>query len=177
MFSGGFNAHAANIVTAIFIATGQDAAQNVCSSNCFTILESWGEKGEDLYVSCTMPSVEVGTVGGGTILPAQSACLDMLGLRGAHESSPGENARQLARIVCGTVLVGELSLLAALAAGHLVRSHLKMNRSFSDAKAIVPICDSGWKALITQILHRMNLDECLYQEMVSIYGVNRYCLI
>lgn len=143
MFLGGFNAHAANIVTAIFIATGQDAAQNVCSSNCFTILETWGEKGEDLYVSCTMPSVEVGTVGGGTILSAQSACLDMLGLRGAHESSPGQNAKQLARIVCGTVLVGELSLIAALAAGHLVRSHLKMNRSFSDAKTIAPVCDSG----------------------------------
>lgn len=90
-----------------------------------------------------MPSIEVGTVGGGTILPAQSAALDMLGLRGAHETTPGENAKQLARIVCGTVLAGELSLLAALAAGHLVKSHLKLNRSFSDSKTMIPVCDKS----------------------------------
>ena len=53
----------------------------------------------------------------------------MLGVQGAHHNKPGENATQLARIVCGTVLAGELSLLSALAAGHLVRSHLTHNRS------------------------------------------------
>ncbi|XP_076369785.1 3-hydroxy-3-methylglutaryl-coenzyme A reductase-like isoform X3 [Tachypleus tridentatus] len=73
---GGFNAQAANIVTAIFIATGQ-----------------------------------------------------LLGLRGSSSLESGENANTLARIVCGTVLAGELSLLSALAAGHLVRAHLKHNRS------------------------------------------------
>lgn len=52
----------------------------------------------------------------------------MLGVQGAHHNKPGENATQLARIVCGTVLAGELSLLSALAAGHLVRSHLTHNR-------------------------------------------------
>lgn len=62
------------------------------------------------------------------MLPAQSACLEMLGVKGPHPSLPGENASQLARIVCGTVLAGELSLMSALAAGHLVRSHLKHNR-------------------------------------------------
>ena len=79
---GGFNAHAANIVSAIFIATGQDPAQVVTSSNCMTLMEPWGSDMQDLYISCTMPSLEIGTVGGGTGLPAQSACLDMLGLRG-----------------------------------------------------------------------------------------------
>ncbi|KAF5280969.1 hypothetical protein FQR65_LT14907 [Abscondita terminalis] len=126
---GGFNAHASNIVTAIFIATGQDPAQNVASSNCITLMEPWGETGEDLYISCTMPSIEIGTVGGGTILPAQGACLDILGVKGAHPVSPGENANQLARTVCGAVLAGELSLMAALTAGHIVKSHLKYNRS------------------------------------------------
>ncbi|KAG5885956.1 hypothetical protein JTB14_018410 [Gonioctena quinquepunctata] len=128
---GGFNAHAANIVTAIFIATGQDAAQNVSSSNCLTIMEPWGDDGTDLYISCTMPSIEIGTVGGGTVLPAQSACLKMLGVNGPNEENPGANAKQLARIVCGAVLAGELSLMAALASGHLVKSHLKYNRSYS----------------------------------------------
>ena len=104
---GGFNAHAANIVTAIFIATGQvwknfvrfflmyvthffkklifylkDPAQNVGSSNCITLMEPWGDDGNDLYISCSMPSIEIGTVGGGTVLPPQSACLDMLGVKG-----------------------------------------------------------------------------------------------
>jgi hypothetical protein len=92
-------------------------------------MEPWGDNGEDLFISCTMPSIEVGTVGGGTILPAQSACLDMLGIRGAHPDVAGQNSRTLSRIVCASVLAGELSLLAALAAGHLVRSHLKHNRS------------------------------------------------
>ncbi|XP_033219073.1 3-hydroxy-3-methylglutaryl-coenzyme A reductase [Belonocnema kinseyi] len=126
---GGFNAHAANIVTAIFIATGQDPAQNVGSSNCMTLMEPWGPDGTDLYISCTMPSIEVGTVGGGTGLPAQGACLGMLGVRGAHSDDPGQNASKLARIVCATVLAGELSLMAALTAGHLVKSHLRHNRS------------------------------------------------
>ncbi|KAL6266892.1 hypothetical protein P5V15_003719 [Pogonomyrmex californicus] len=126
---GGFNAHAANIVTAIFIATGQDPAQNVSSSNCLTLMEAWGEDGKDLRVTCTMPSIEVGTVGGGTGLPAQGACLAMLGVKGAHPTEPGENAKRLARIVCATVLAAELSLMAALASGDLVRSHLRHNRS------------------------------------------------
>ena len=84
----------------------QDPAQNVASSNCITLMERSGPKGEDLYISCTMPSIEIGTVGGGTILPPQSACLAMLGVQGAHETNPGENASQLARIVCATVLAG-----------------------------------------------------------------------
>lgn len=125
---GGFNAHAANIVTAIFIATGQDPAQNVGSSNCMTLMEPSGPEGQDLYVSCTMPSIEIGTVGGGTGLPAQGACLAMLGVKGAHLEEPGENASKLARIICATVLAGELSLMAALASGQLVKSHLKHNR-------------------------------------------------
>ncbi|XP_028274513.1 3-hydroxy-3-methylglutaryl-coenzyme A reductase-like [Parambassis ranga] len=124
---GGFNAHAANIVTAIYIACGQDPAQTVGSSNCITQMEPAGPHGEDLYISCTMPSIELGTVGGGTSLPPQQACLQMLGVTSPNQ--PGENARQLARIVCATVLAGELSLMAALAAGHLVKSHMTHNRS------------------------------------------------
>lgn len=126
---GGFNAHAANIVTAIYIACGQDPAQTVGSSNCITLMECFGTNGEDLYISCTMPSLELGTVGGGTGLPAQHACLQMLGVHGSSDLCPGENSRTLARIVCGTVLAGELSLMSALAAGHLVKSHMTHNRS------------------------------------------------
>ncbi|XP_053509966.1 3-hydroxy-3-methylglutaryl-CoA reductase a isoform X1 [Ictalurus furcatus] len=126
---GGYNAHAANIVAAIYIACGQDPAQTVGSSNCITLMETSGPTGEDLYISCTMPSIELGTVGGGTNLAPQQACLQMLGVQGASETCPGENARQLAKVVCATVLAGEISLMAALAAGQLVKSHMTHNRS------------------------------------------------
>ncbi|KAH8417875.1 hypothetical protein KR222_007531 [Zaprionus bogoriensis] len=126
---GGNNAHAANMVTAVFLATGQDPAQNVTSSNCSTAMECWTENSEDLYMTCTMPSLEVGTVGGGTGLPGQGACLDMLGVRGAHASQPGDNAKKLAQIVCATVMAGELSLMAALVNSDLVKSHMRHNRS------------------------------------------------
>jgi hydroxymethylglutaryl-CoA reductase (NADPH) len=122
---GGYNAHASNIVTALYLATGQDPAQNVESSTCMTVME---REGDGLRVSVTMPSVEVGTVGGGTTLPAQAAALEMLGLRGAHATTPGANAEQLARIVAGSVLAGELSLMAALATGDLLKAHIILNR-------------------------------------------------
>nr|CAD7407654.1 unnamed protein product [Timema poppensis] len=138
---GGFNAHAANVVTAIFIATGQDPAQNVSSSNCMTLMEPWGETGEDLYISVTMPSIEIGTIGGGTVLPPQGACLEMLGVKGPNIECPGENANTLARIVCATVLAGELSLMSALTAGHLVKSHLRHNRSSTAVSGMTNLND------------------------------------
>ncbi|SCV74476.1 BQ2448_8115 [Microbotryum intermedium] len=158
---GGNNAHAANILTAIYLATGQDPAQNVESSNCMTLMEAIND-GEDLLVSCSMPSIEVGTVGGGTselrnavfsslsrlntdpgllhvlasVLLPQGAMLDLLGVRGPHPTNPGENAQRLARIICASVLAGEISLMAALAAGSLVKSHLALNRSVPGTPAI-----------------------------------------
>jgi len=127
MAAGGFNAHAANIVAAVFIATGQDPAQVVESANCITLF-SPADNGEDLHVSCTMPSVEVGTVGGGTHLSPQKACLELLGVAGASTAEPGANARQLAMVVASAVLAGELSLLSALSAGHLMKAHMQYNR-------------------------------------------------
>ncbi|GKY90582.1 hypothetical protein MPSEU_000031900 [Mayamaea pseudoterrestris] len=122
---GGFNAHASNIVTAIFLATGQDPAQNVESSNCITLMEETDEG--DLWISCTMPSLEVGTVGGGTGLEAQAACLQAMGCKGAGVV-PGDNAKKLASIVAAATMAGELSLLAALAANTLVQAHMQHNR-------------------------------------------------
>ncbi|GAA5802532.1 hypothetical protein HPULCUR_007999 [Helicostylum pulchrum] len=124
---GGFNAHASNILTAVYIAAGQDPAQNVESSNCITLMKCIN--GRDLHISCSMPSIEAGTVSEGTILPPQQAMLDMLGVRGPHLTYPGKNAQQLARIICATVMAGELSLCSALAAGHLVQAHIEHNRA------------------------------------------------
>ncbi|KAF9884319.1 3-hydroxy-3-methylglutaryl-coenzyme A (HMG-CoA) reductase isozyme [Aspergillus nanangensis] len=133
---GGFNAHASNIVTAIFLATGQDPAQNVESSSCITTMRNYNG---DLQIAVSMPSIEVGTIGGGTILEGQSAMLEMLGVRGSHPTNPGDNARQLARIVGAAVLAGELSLCSALAAGHLVRAHMAHNRSAAPTRSSTPV--------------------------------------
>lgn len=74
----------------------------------------------------------MGTLGGGTQLASQSACLNLLGVKGANIQSPGKNSRLLATIISGAVLAGELSLMSALAAGQLVKSHMKYNRSTKD---------------------------------------------
>jgi hydroxymethylglutaryl-CoA reductase (NADPH) len=116
---GGFNAHASNILTAMFLATGQDPAQNVESSMCMTLMEAINDD-QDLLISCSMPCIEVGTVGGGTILGPQFAMLEFLGVAGAHPTEPGANARRLARIICSAVMAGELSLMSALAANQLI---------------------------------------------------------
>ncbi|KAJ6081838.1 hypothetical protein N7499_006712 [Penicillium canescens] len=133
---GGFNAHASNIVSAIFLATGQDPAQNVESSSCITTMKN---NNGNLQIAVSMPSIEVGTIGGGTILEGQGAMLDLLGVRGAHPTTPGENARQLSRIIAASVLAGELSLCAALAAGHLVKAHMAHNRSAAPTRSSTPV--------------------------------------
>ncbi|KAI2638606.1 3-hydroxy-3-methylglutaryl-coenzyme A reductase [Xylaria nigripes] len=137
---GGFNAHAANIVAAVFLATGQDPAQVVESANCITTMRNLNGS---LQIAVSMPSIEVGTLGGGTILEPQSAMLDLLGVRGSHPTSPGENARRLARIIGGAVLAGELSLCSALAAGHLVQAHMAHNRSQPPTRSATPAPPAG----------------------------------
>lgn len=130
---GGFNAHAANLVTAVYLACGQDPAQNVESSNCMTLMNRLPNG--DLQISVSMPSIEVGTIGGGTILEPQGAMLELLGVRGPHPTNPGDNSRRLACIVASAVLAAELSLCSALAAGHLVQSHMQHNRKGAAAPA------------------------------------------
>jgi hydroxymethylglutaryl-CoA reductase (NADPH) len=90
-----------------------------------------------------MPCIEVGTIGGGTVLEPQAAMLDLLGVRGAHATNPGDNARQLARIIAAGVLAGELSLCSALAAGHLVQAHMSHNRSAAPTRAQSPAPGQG----------------------------------
>ena len=72
------------------------------------------------------------------MLEPQGAMLDLLGVRGSHPTNPGDNARKLARIVAAGVLAGELSLCSALAAGHLVQSHMAHNRSAPATRANTP---------------------------------------
>ena len=117
----GLHGHYANGMAALYIACGQDAACVAESAVGVTRFESAGEG--CLYASVTLPNLIMGTVGGGTGLPSQSACLDILKLSG-----PG-NAAALAEVCAALVLAGELSISAALAAGHFTRAHQTLARA------------------------------------------------
>jgi hydroxymethylglutaryl-CoA reductase (NADPH) len=121
----GFNAHVANVVAAMFLATGQDEAQVVEGANAITTAEVTADG--DLYVSVSIASLEVGTVGGGTKLPTQAEGLDVLGVRGGGDPA-GDNADGLAEAIATGALAGELSLLAALGSRHLSSAHADLGR-------------------------------------------------
>jgi hydroxymethylglutaryl-CoA reductase (NADPH) len=120
----GFNAHAANTVAAMFLATGQDAAQVVEGANAITTMDV---REEGLYASVSLASLELGTVGGGTGLPTQAEALDVLGLGGGGDP-PGSNADALAEVVAVGALAGELSLIAAFCSRHLATAHEQLGR-------------------------------------------------
>jgi hydroxymethylglutaryl-CoA reductase (NADPH) len=75
-----------------------------------------------------MPSIEVGTMGGGTSLPVQSACLKAIGCKGGG-AKPRQNVQQLAHVVVISTMAGELSLLAALTTNTLVAAHMQHNQT------------------------------------------------
>jgi len=120
----GFNAHAANVAAAMFLATGQDEAHPVEASNAITTAEV---AGGDLYASISFASLPVGTVGGGTRLPTQAEALEVLGVRGGGDPA-GSNADALAEAVAVGGLAGELSLLAALGSRRLASAHAELGR-------------------------------------------------
>ncbi|PIU36403.1 3-hydroxy-3-methylglutaryl-CoA reductase [Candidatus Roizmanbacteria bacterium CG06_land_8_20_14_3_00_34_14] len=113
----GFNAHFANIVSAFYGATGQDLAHIVEGSIGMTITKVL-ENG-DLSVSVYLPSVMLGTVGGGTKLKIKQEALSIIGAK---------NSVELAEVLGGAVLAGEISLLSSLAEGTLSCAHSKLGR-------------------------------------------------
>ena len=116
--------HSANAITAMFIATGQDVA-NVAESSAAIAYTELTES-QDLYISITIPSLIVATFGGGTSLPTQRECLQIMGCYGRGK------VRKLAEIVAGTVLAGELSLASAISSSEWVSSHERMGRNRGD---------------------------------------------
>jgi len=119
--SMGFNAQYANMIGAMFLATGQDEAHIVEGSIGITTASE--EENGDLYFSVTLPDVPVATVGGGTSIDTARECLEIMDCYG------NEKVHKFAEIVAGTVLAGELSLMGALAAGHLARAHKELGRA------------------------------------------------
>jgi hydroxymethylglutaryl-CoA reductase (NADPH) len=117
----GAQGHYANGLAALFIACGQDAACVAESAVGITRFELTAQS--DLYAAVTLPNLMVGTVGGGTGLPSQRACLDIMGLFG-----PGK-ARSLAEVCAGLCLAGELSIAGAICSGDFARAHQMLARS------------------------------------------------
>jgi hydroxymethylglutaryl-CoA reductase (NADPH) len=115
----GAQAQYANALAAIYIATGQDAACVAESAVGITRMEPHPD---GLFCSVTMPNILVGSVGGGTGLPSQSACLELMRLRGTGHGA------ELAEIVAAVCLCGEISIVAAMAAGHFAGAHQKLAR-------------------------------------------------
>lgn len=125
MLSGtiGANAQAANILTALFLSTGQDVAHIAEASSVITSLETL-ENG-NIYISVSLPDLPVGTVGGGAMLETQKEALSVLNINGGNS---GKNAEKLAEIIAGAVLAGELSLLSSLAENSLACAHKTLGR-------------------------------------------------
>jgi len=119
--------HCANAIAAIFIATGQDVANVAEASAAVVHAELTPER--SLYLSVTIPSLIVATFGGGTALPTQRECLEVMGCYGRGK------VRKLAEIIAGTVLAGELSLACAISASEWVSSHERMGRNRDDKSA------------------------------------------
>jgi hydroxymethylglutaryl-CoA reductase (NADPH) len=113
--------HSANAIAAIFIATGQDVA-NIAESHTALVYTEMVDT-DDLYCSITLPSLIVATTGGGTGLPTQKECLQILDCYGTGK------VKKLAEIVAATVLCGELSLGAAVVGGYWVDAHEKLGRN------------------------------------------------
>jgi len=115
------NAHYANGLAALFIACGQDVANLANSAVGITQFEV-GEEGE-LFATVTLPSLTVATVGGGTHLGTARECLSLMDCVGTGK------APKLAEIAAAFLLGGEISLMAAIAAGELVGAHESYGRN------------------------------------------------
>jgi hydroxymethylglutaryl-CoA reductase (NADPH) len=114
-------AHSPNGITAMFIATGQDVA-NVAESSAGILYTEINSDG-DLYMSLTIPSLIVATFGGGTGLPTQRECLELMDCVGKNR------VKKLAEIIAGVALAGEISLGSAISSLDWVSSHEKYGRN------------------------------------------------
>ncbi len=112
----GNNLHLANGLTALYLATGQDAA--CVAENAVAFSQASPDGGDGLLIRMTLPSLTVGTVGGGTQLPAQRRNLELLGCgSGSHDS------RKLAEIFAACAAALELASLVAVVSGKIAEGH------------------------------------------------------
>jgi hydroxymethylglutaryl-CoA reductase (NADPH) len=122
MHAGGLGAsfHAANGVAALMLATGQDAAY-LTALTATAVMEA--RPNGDLHISIDIPTLGVGTIGGGTGLPPFRACLELMDCHGVGK------ANRLAEIMAAVCIAGELSTVAAIVSGEFVAAHERLGRN------------------------------------------------
>lgn len=116
----GYNINIANVVAAMFTATGQDIA---CVHESSLGILHVDTNDDHLYASLLMPGLVIGTIGGGTQLPAQRDYLDSMDCAGP------EKVNRLAEIICGFALALDLSTMAAIENGSFAAAHDRLGRN------------------------------------------------
>lgn len=116
----GYSINVANAVAAIFAATGQDLASVHESAGALLFLE---KNDDGLYLSVNLPNLVIGTVGGGTHLPAQSEALDLMGCKGTGK------VERFAQLIAGFALGLEISTYSAIVSGEFAKAHEKLGRN------------------------------------------------
>ncbi len=111
----------ANGLAGVMLACGQDLAYLTECATGHLDLDLTAEG--DLYASVHLPSLLVGTVGGGSQQGTARECLQLLGCLGDG------GARPFAELLGATVLAGDLSLLAAFCSHEFVDAHERLGRN------------------------------------------------
>jgi hydroxymethylglutaryl-CoA reductase (NADPH) len=115
---GTVSGNVANVLAAMYIACGQDPA---CVAEGHVGIARFEKTDQgDLHCSLTLPGLLVATVGGGTSLPSQSACLSIMNCKSANE---------LAEVIGSVCLAGELSITASFCTDEFAKAHFNLART------------------------------------------------
>jgi len=170
MLSGaiGASCHFSNAITAMSIALGQDPA---CAAECHVGLARVEMTKEgSIYLSVTVPNILVGTVGGGTKLPSQRACLELMGLFGAGK------ANALAEIFAAVLIAGELSLGSAVVSGDFAKAHKILARDTTEAINMeVDSIGEAFQKAQAMIVKMSNLPS--REDIMKIYGLYKQATV
>jgi acyl-CoA-binding protein len=162
----GTSLHYSNAITAMSIALGQDPA--CAAESHIGITSGYRTENGDMYCSVMMPNLLVATMGGGTKLPTQRACLDMMGVYGANK------ANELAEIMAAVCLAGELSLTAAIVSDDFARAHQILARGDIQINSNSSVQDRFEKAAV-EIMRLPSLPN--RDTMIKIYGLYKQATV
>jgi hydroxymethylglutaryl-CoA reductase (NADPH) len=164
----GGSCHFSNAITAMSIALGQDPA---CAAECHVGLGRLElTKEGNMYISVTLPNILVGTVGGGTKLPSQRACLELMGLYGPNK------ANALAEIMGAVLIAGELSLGSAVVSGDFAKAHKILARDTSEPINLeVDSIGEAFQKAQSHLVKMSNLPS--REDIMKIYGLYKQATV
>lgn len=169
-----FNINVANVVAGVFLATGQDAASIHESSVAELHMEVVSE---GLFISLYMPSLILGTIGGGTHLPHAKTIIELMGCEGRG------GADRLAQTICSYALALDLSTMAAIQGGQFVQAHESLGRSSHRAFQIQDIdvdflnqhrIDSNIEFVTIERISAISFDDAMMMDLATI-SARRLC--